>query len=136
MGIPGIAFRPDNDQLLQSIKRHRGVVTHIAKEYDVWVDTIYDYVKKHPILDQALKNARKTMVSKMVDQAESVMENLMDTVEDDRNNAFKAAAFMLNNQAKDRGYAHPKLDPRFEADFTSIDTAIVDAHEALNGNAE
>ena len=110
MGIQGVAFSPEASDIIDALKRHRGVLSCVAREFDCSRQCLYLYFEKHPEIKSYVDILRKDYVESMVDAAENTVDVLLRKTEEQPAVALKAAQFVLNNQAKSRGYAHPDIE--------------------------
>ena len=108
LAIPVSAF-------LASIKRHRGIVTHIIKELDIHHSTFHTKKRENPEIEKALDEARYEFDESICDMAESVLAVAMRKHEDDMGNALGAAKFVLNNKGRRRGYNSWNEEKQFQA---------------------
>lgn len=81
-------------QILPLIEKYKGNIASVARSLGCTRQTIYNHIKKHPTLQQALDDARQTML----DNAESVLYNKVVTGD------TTALIFFLKTQGKSRGY--------------------------------
>ncbi len=125
MGLGGVPWEPPVD-IFSAIKKHHGVVTHVVKELDCCPETFYRYVRKHPEIQKYLDEQRKVLVNKKLDVAENVLYKKM--ADDSSQDQLKAAIYYLNNQGKDRNYAHPDADKHNSDSFSikQINAAIAE----------
>src|SRR5678809_1190649 len=110
MGTPGVPWNKDNATIVTAIKKHKGRLTHIAKDptIDCAVITVRTRINNTPELKDLLQDVRNHWVESTLDKAEDVLTTLMDGVQEDRGCALKAAMFALNNLGKERGYSEKK----------------------------
>jgi len=110
MGTPGVPWVKDNAIILTAIKKHKGRITHIAKDpsIDCAIITIRTRINNTPELKEMLEDCRNNWVEDTLNQAEDVLKQAMDKIDSDANVALKSAMFFLNNQGKDRGYSSPE----------------------------
>jgi hypothetical protein len=110
MGTQGVKWEKDDFTICEAIKKHRGKLTHIAKDASIncSYQTLKDRVDSDPVLTQLVSDYRNHWVEGGLDKAEDVLMTLMDKVDEDKNAALKSAMFFLNNLGKSRGYACPE----------------------------
>ncbi len=117
--VSGVAFQPDHETLIQSIKNNHGKITRIAKDFSVQGPTVRKYINEHEELKEALQSARGIYIEIACDLAEDTLIFAMKKRDIDLGNALKAAFYVLNNQGKDRGYAHILSDKIIDINVAS-----------------
>lgn len=85
----------NNKDVIAKILELRGNLAAVARALGVSRDVVYAYIERHPKAQQALVNARETML----DNAESVLYSRVLSGED-----TTALIFFLKTQGKSRGY--------------------------------
>lgn len=107
MGIPGVPFEKSHakEEILESIKKHDGKLSYVAKELGTTHTTLLAYLDRHPDVKQAREEAQKAYLHKRLDVCESVLDVLAGKVHTEPGHALKAAMYTLNNLGKERGYA-------------------------------
>lgn len=110
MGTSGVPWNKDNEIIISAIKRHKGRITHIAKDPTIncAIQTIRAKIKYDPELKGLLEDVRNHWVEDTLDQAEDVLKQTMTMIVDDPGVALKSAMFALNNLGKERGYSSPE----------------------------
>ena len=110
MGTQGVPWEKDNLIISAAIKKHKGRISHIAKDPTIncAINTVRTRINTTPELKAEIDDVRQHWVEDTVDKAEDVLNTLMDDIKEDRACALKAAMFSLNNLGKDRGYAAPE----------------------------
>lgn len=107
MGTPGVAFNKEKSEIVESIKKHKGRLTKVAKEFNVCYETIRKYTDPYPDIVALIKNLREDREENLLDEAEDTLEDAMKFRVDDMGSALKSAFFVLNNKGKSRGYTPP-----------------------------
>lgn len=134
-GIP-ILEQISKEKILQTIEKH-GIALDVYTELNISSSTFYKILKEHPDLQEALDNARKKLIERKCDEAEKVLFKLMKRVDEDEKLArlsLNSAQYYLNNQGKQRGYAHPKTVDTVSKTLEELDTNITIAHKDLNAS--
>lgn len=132
-GIPILQQIP-KEEILELIEKH-GIALEVYTELGISHTTFYRLMKEHPEMQEALDNARKKLLDRKCDEAEKVLFKLMKRVDDDEKLArlsLNSAQYYLNNQGKQRGYAHPKSVDTVSKTLEELDTNITIAHKDLN----
>lgn len=80
--------------LKETIEKHRGNISLVARSFGVSRTTIYKHLNKHPELKVYLADERE----KMIDNVESVLYNQA------LDGNITAVIFFLKTQGKNRGY--------------------------------
>lgn len=114
MGVGGVAFSPKLSDISNAIRAHYGVLSEVAKQFNVQRSVIYDYIKLHPELNELIKEMREHYVELMCDRAENKLMQLI-AQDDEQSVAFKALQFALNNQGRKRNYNHPEVEAMTKA---------------------
>lgn len=104
MAIPGVKWTASKSDIVDAIVRNEGVITKIAKDLGVSHQTIYVYFAANPDVEAINTEMRNQFVSKMCDKAERTIDHLMSRTDDEPAVALKASQYVLNNQARKRGY--------------------------------
>jgi hypothetical protein len=107
MGTQGVRFDKPKSEICEAIKKHRGRLTKVAKQFGVCYQTIRSYTDNDPELVELISYLRKDYDENLCDLAEDTLTDAMDNRIEDMSNALKSAFFVLNNKAKERGYNHP-----------------------------
>lgn len=134
-GIP-LFDQVSKDDILESIKKH-GIAVDVYTELGFSHTTFYNLMKEHPDLQEAMDDARKKMLERKCDEAEKVLFKLMKRADEDEKIAklsLNSAQYYLNNQGKQRGYAHPKAVDTVSKTLEELDTNITIAHKDLNAS--
>ena len=82
------------DRIIQEIARFNGNIAMVAQAMHRSRQTIYNYIKKHPSIEAALRDERETMI-------DNVESRLYKAALDGE---AWAVCFFLKTQAKHRGY--------------------------------
>lgn len=82
------------EQVIEAIKKTKGLVTHTARYLGCEPDTVRNYVKRYPSVAAALKEAREAVT----DLAEMALYDAIEGRES------WAVCFYLKTQGKSRGY--------------------------------
>ena len=110
MGVQGVAFNPKKTDITDAIKKYKGVLSLVARHFNVYRSTIYEYFQKNPEFNELLKLEREQYVEDAVDEAEETMIKLLRRADDEPGVAFKSAQYILNNQGRKRNYNHPEVE--------------------------
>jgi hypothetical protein len=132
-GIPILQQIP-KEEILALIEKH-GIALDVYTELGISHTTFYKLMKDNPDMQEALENARKKLQERKCDEAEKVLFKLMKRVDEDEKIArlsLNSAQYYLNNQGKQRGYAHPKAVDTVSKTLEELDTNIQVAHKDLN----
>lgn len=105
MGTPGVPLDITKEQIVQSIKKCKGIGKNICKDLSICYHTFLRQINKDPELVQLLKDVRHAKIEEQLDYHEEVLEYASSLKEQDLTNALKAAFFYLNNKGKERGYS-------------------------------
>lgn len=110
MGTQGVPWEKDNLIISAAIKKHKGRISHIAKDPTIncAINTVRTRINTTPELKAEMDDVRQHWVEDTTNKAEDVLNTLMDDIKEDRACALKAAMFSLNNLGKDRGYSAPE----------------------------
>lgn len=136
MGTPGVPFDPPRELIVAAIKKYKGVVSHIAIQFDVTVMTMRRYLNKDPELCALLEEARICWVDELCDVAEGTLLHTVGQRED-LSAAMRAVQFALNNHGRKRGYIHPGAndDSKQEAANAAAARQIDRVIDALAGKS-
>lgn len=134
-GIPILQQIP-KEEILALIEKH-GIALDVYTELGISHTTFYKLMKDNPDMQEALDKARKKLMERKCDEAEKVLFKLMKRVDEDEKLArlsLNSAQYYLNNQGKQRGYAHPKTVDTVSKTLEELDTNITIAHKDLNAS--
>ncbi len=125
MGTPGVPFEPNRQKIVESIKKHKGVVTHMCKELHAQHGTLIKYINNDPELKQMLLEARHAYAEELCDYSE---EGILYTVKqrEDLSSCISAAKFVLNNIGRKRGYSPIPTSPGDERS-PAVEFALAEA---------
>jgi len=126
MGIPGVPL--DKQEILEAIKKGKGIITHIAEILKCSPSTIYNRCDVDEDIKSALDEAREDLTETRLDDAERVVHYLMNQAKNDPGNALKSSIFYLNNQGKKRNYAHPTNNDQLKE---SVQNGVREAVKSL-----
>lgn len=87
------------EQVIEAVRRNRGIIRGVARDLGVNRTTVYTYVHRWQSVRQALEEERENMI----DYAET---KLYDQI---RNGSLKAIEFFLRGPGKDRGYVERRI---------------------------
>jgi hypothetical protein len=104
MGISGVVWNPKKEEVLESLKKHGGVITHAAKALKVDRRTLRAYVKRSDELSAELEDLRFHYNEELLDGAEETLRHAVYQRED-LAHSLKAAMFILNNKGRQRGWS-------------------------------
>lgn len=104
MGTPGVPFSKTKADILEAIKKAKGIVTHISQLLDCSYETFYVRMRADPEIKEALAKAREEFDENLLDLAEHSLVRAMKQQED-IGNAISSAKYVLNNKGKSRGYS-------------------------------
>lgn len=106
-------------EILSALKKNQGIMTYTARELGISYNTLKKYTDMDPELRDALKQQRQEYIEGRKDKAEKVLDYLIGNLKNNPKLAFNSAVYVLNNQGKDRGYAHPQAsDTTIKDSFT------------------
>lgn len=108
MGLSGTPLNLDRQEIIDAIKKHHGVISHVCKALKVHHESIYKRLRGDEELQEILSEARKVHTEKRLDVAENALDKLIENFEKDPSTAAKAIFFFLNNKGKERGYNPPE----------------------------
>ena len=106
----GLPFTPDIDDVIKAIIAKKGVVTNVAKHFEVHKETIYDYCYRHPEALEALEKVRKYNKFDYLDMAEHVTMYNMINYETNPGLAQRASEKVLDKLGHLRGWHENKSD--------------------------
>lgn len=101
----------------ESIEKHRGNVTLVAKSFAVSRTTVYTFFEKHPELKTCLQDERE----KMIDNVESALYNQA------LDGNITAMIFFLKTQGKGRGYIERQEVTGKDGDSLTVKVEYVEA---------
>lgn len=104
MGTQGVPLNKTKSDILEAIKKGKGIVTHIAQLLDCSYETFYVRMRADPEIKAALAKAREEFDENLLDLAEHSLVRAMKQQED-IGNAISSAKYVLNNKGKSRGYS-------------------------------
>lgn len=104
MAISGTPWPEPKENIINAIKEFKGVITKVAKYFNVTPLTIYNKMRSDPDVKQAVEDARTNYETNLVDLAEDTLLYTLSKRDEDPANALKSTFFVLNNKGKDRGY--------------------------------
>jgi hypothetical protein len=104
MATEGVPVNFTNTDILNAIKKRKGVVANIAKELHVSRQTIYKIINQNPDLKQAVDDERHHYEEEILDMAEHTIFHGLSLCEEDYDKAIKAAYFTLNTRGQSRGW--------------------------------
>jgi len=107
MGTQGVEFKKTKSEICESIKKHKGRLTKVAKEFNICYQTIRNHTDKFPELVELIKNLRQDRDENLLDEAEDTIQDALEGRSQDMGSALKSAFFVLNNKGKSRGYTPP-----------------------------
>ena len=110
MAVQGVRFDRPKSEIINSIKKHGGVLRDVCKEFDVSHQTIYNIVNADPEIKEALSKARDGYYDNKIEKADLIIDRILGS-QDDEDRSLKAAMFLLNTheKARARGYAPAAL---------------------------
>ena len=126
MGTQGVPIDIPKSSLISSIKKRKGVLTHVCKDLDITHPTAHKLINADPDLKQLLAEERNSYDEYLCDKAESVLVYALNKCESDLSNALGASKFILNNKGKNRGYS---LKPDVNAQHDSEDKVLAAVRE-------
>lgn len=95
-------FKLDQPHLIELIRKHKGLITHVARKLKMPCSTLQRYVKLRPNIEDALKEAREAMG----DAAEDKLFNLINQGD------VRCILYYLSTVHRNRGYGlRPGDDP-------------------------
>ena len=102
MGIEGRPILKDLTlkEVEQAIIDCYGKIADVAKKLQCTRPTIYDLIDIYPELQEARVKALNTLSDVKVETADKVLDKLLDKVNEDPSNAFKAAQLILTKSKK------------------------------------
>ena len=105
MGTPGIPFQPEKSALVASIMRNRGILTRVAKEFDVDDWTIHKHVRCNPEYKEILDQARQLKDEFILDIAEENMVYFLSKYHKSNTKVSQdATKYALDRKGEKRGY--------------------------------
>ena len=106
MAISGRSIEKEFDveEVSRLLLEYGGNVSTVAKFMGCGRNTVYDYIDIYPELQEVRAKALYRMGDTELDGAYTVIEKLMERVEEDPSNAFKSANLILNKGKKSRYY--------------------------------
>lgn len=107
MGTSGVPWNATKEQIIEAIKKHKGVLSRVCKELDCCYDTVRKRIDVDKEIRAILDSERQGFDNMLVDTAEDTLLYALSRRGDDLGNSLKSAFFILNNKGKERGYAHP-----------------------------
>jgi hypothetical protein len=102
--VMGKLFSPDISDVIAVISKKKGVITNVAKHYEVHPETIYDYCYRNPEAFKALESVRAYKKHDFIDLAEHVTFYNMTRYEDNPGLAQRAADKVLDKLGHLRGW--------------------------------
>ena len=134
MGTPGVPFNIDKATIVETIKKRKGVITHICKDLHVCHGTMLKHINLDPELKELLDETRHEFSESLCDMAENTLAFAMNNRDTDPGNALGSAKFILNNLGKKRGYA-PRSENNAESSGV-IPAGTIDEiyHEPRDGS--
>lgn len=98
MGTPGKALRDDipPNEMIEIIYECFGCIKDIANKIGYTRKAIYDYFDEYPELMEERKKAQVRYRDAGIENSESVMDKLLNILDDDPQYAFKAAQYILS----------------------------------------
>lgn len=133
MGTPGVPLDIPKSVIVETIKKRKGVMTHISKDLNISQTTAYKHFNADPELKQLLSEERNSYDEYLCDKAESVLVYALNKCETDLSSALGASKYVLNNKGKSRGYSL-KPDPNTQSDSEDKVLAAVREMEASSRN--
>lgn len=112
MGLQGRRIENDYpiEQFIEIIHECGGRVKNMAHKTGYSQKAIYDYLDIYPELQEARKVASHRQQDHGVETGQEIMETLMDMVQSEPGQAYKAAAFLLKNTKHSPFFDEPKGD--------------------------
>lgn len=133
MGTPGVPWIP-KQPIDAVLRKHRGVLSHAAKELELDHHTLLHHIRKDPALVTLLAQLRNGFVQDGLDIAEGVLFKKMSN--DTSSQQLQAAIYYLNNQGKSLGYAHPDAQQSVPEHVTQQAKELMDMLKQLQAKPE
>jgi len=135
MGIQGKFCNIEKSALTAAILKHHGVLTKVAKEFDVNRFTIRLKIQEDQELVELLRHVRQDVSGKFVELAENTIFYALSNVHKDLNSALKAAALVIKYKGKD--FDWHEMNEQLKQDITVIEVnpESVTESEQYNRNA-
>jgi len=108
LGLP--KFDPEPKDVLTALKNRQGVLTYAAYDLKVSRWTLTKWINEHPEIKTILQELRDDHLEQILDRAEHSLSTAVDLQEKDWKSCLNAVFYVLNNQGKRRGYAHPNSE--------------------------
>ena len=128
----GHPWHPEEEVVLNSIKKHQGVLTRVMQELVVAPATLYTWLRARPHLGAFLAECREDYVRSRTHDAESVVSYCMRIAKEKPNVALNAAMYHLNNQAKKQGYNHPEAERKEAPIHVHLNSPTTDSEYSLS----
>ena len=123
MASPGVPLKWKKHEIVDSIKKHKGRLTKVAKELGCSYMTIRNHTDPHPEVVELIKHLRTDWNENLLDAAEDTLTDALERRDSDMNNALKSAFFVLNNKGKERGFTPPTKNESEENKVSLSDLA-------------
>lgn len=132
MATRGVPFAPPVNDIKDAILKHSGNIAMVAKQYKVVRETIYDFIYKHPILQEALEKARNYSENDMLDDAEHIMRLGLQMYDTDYKKAFEASKYVLDKKGYKRGWGGDGKPQHEKTVDNQLGTLIAQSEEIYN----
>lgn len=110
------------EQMSELFIKHMGIVANVAAEMQCERRTVYDYLDIYPELQEVRIRAAKRYGIAKVENADVVLDKLIEKVDEDPSNAFRSAQYILNKSKYSPYYEEVKTDGSFSLE--SLDETI------------
>lgn len=104
MATSGSPWIIDKQDIIDTIKRRKGVLRHVAKDLNVAPTTLLKKINSDPEIVQLVKDERNAVHEISLDESEETILYAMQNREIDLSNALKSAFFTLNSKGESRGW--------------------------------